>query len=185
MTKISTPRLHLIELTRKQLELCLSNFPAFENALNLTIAGDFVTELVQRAIRMKVEKMRAVDESQQAWLAYWLVVIKEENIGAGMLGFKGYPNAEGSTEIGYGIDPVHQNKGYMSEAVRALIDWAFSIRSAVPSRQPIWRTLPRNACLKSWRQRKHRKAGIHPPGIYKRYTYKGVENHLSIPAKCV
>jgi RimJ/RimL family protein N-acetyltransferase len=125
MTKISTPRLHLIELTRKQLELCLSNFPAFENALNLTIARDFVTELVQRAIRMKVEKMRAVDESQQVWFTYWLVVIKEEYIGAGMLGFKGYPNAEGSTEIGYGIDPAHQNKGYMSEAVKALIDWAF------------------------------------------------------------
>jgi RimJ/RimL family protein N-acetyltransferase len=126
MTKIHTPRLHLIELTRKQLELCLSDFPAFEDSLNLTIARDFVTKRVQRAIRMKVENMRAVDESQQAWFTYWLVVIKEENIGAGMLGFKGYPNAEGSTEIGYGIDPAHQNKGYMSEAVKALIDWAFT-----------------------------------------------------------
>ncbi|HSM70256.1 MAG TPA: hypothetical protein VK851_01825, partial [Anaerolineales bacterium] len=109
MTKISTPRLLLIELSRKQLEVYLSDFPALEDELNLTIAGDFVTERVQRAIRMKVEKMRDADESQQAWLTYWLVVIKEENIGAGMLGFKGYPNAEGSTEIGYGIAPAYQN----------------------------------------------------------------------------
>jgi ribosomal-protein-alanine N-acetyltransferase len=43
-----------------------------------------------------------------------------------MLGFKGYPNTEGSTEIGYGIDTAYQNKGYMSEAVQALIDWAFT-----------------------------------------------------------
>ena len=118
--------MHLIGLTRKQLELWLSDLTAFENELNLTIAGDFITERVQRAIRMKVEKMRNADESQQAWLTYWLVVIRAENIGTGMLGFKGYPNAEGSTEIGYGIDPAHQNKGYMSEAVKALIDWAFT-----------------------------------------------------------
>ena len=75
---------------------------------------------------MKVEKMRVTDKSQHAWITYWLVIIKEENVGAGMLGFKGYPNAKGSTEIGYGIDPAYQNKGYMSEAVQALTEWAFS-----------------------------------------------------------
>jgi len=126
MIELSTPRLHLIELTRKQLELCLSDFPAFEEVLNLTIVNNFVTERVQRAIRMKVEKMRDVDESQHAWFTYWLIVIKEDNVGAGMLGFKGHPNAEDSIEIGYGIDPAYQNKGYMSEAVQALIDWAFT-----------------------------------------------------------
>ena len=44
----------------------------------------------------------------------------------GFVGFKGYPNEQGATEIGYGIAAAYQNKGYMSEAVRALIDWAFS-----------------------------------------------------------
>ena len=43
-----------------------------------------------------------------------------------MLGFKGYPNAEGATEIGYGIAPAHQNKGYMTESVKAMIEWAFN-----------------------------------------------------------
>lgn len=28
-------------------------------------------------------------------------------------------------EIGYGIDPAFRGKGYMTEAVRAMIDWAF------------------------------------------------------------
>ena len=87
---------------------------------------DFFTERVQRAIRMKVGKMRKAKPSQHAWFTYWLVVIKEENVGAGMLGFKGYPDDKGSTEIGYGIAPAYQNRGYMSEAVKALIDWAFS-----------------------------------------------------------
>lgn len=126
MDNISTARLELIPLTQGQLDLCLSDLTDLEDQLGLTIANGFFTDRVQRAIRMKVDKMRKVDESQHKWLTYWLIVIKVENIGAGMLGFKGYPNAEGSTEIGYGIDPAYQNKGYMSEAVQTLVDWAFS-----------------------------------------------------------
>jgi ribosomal-protein-alanine N-acetyltransferase len=123
---IFTSRLELVPLTKLQLEIILLDLSSFEEQIGLTVARDFFTERVQRAIRMKVEKMRSVDESRYAWLTYWLIIVKEENIGAGMLGFKGYPNKEGATEIGYGIDPAYQNKGYMSEAVKALINWAFS-----------------------------------------------------------
>jgi len=126
MEIIFTKRLELVPLTLWQLELCLSDLSILEKQTGFAMARDFFTERVQRAIRMKVEKMREVEPSWQAWLTYWLIVIKEQNIGAGMLGFKGYPNSDGATEIGYGIDPAHQNKGYMTEAVKALIDWAFS-----------------------------------------------------------
>jgi len=126
LTALTTTRLHLLKLSQQQLELSLSDLPKLEEQLDMTIAHEFFTERVQRAIRMKVEKMRAVDVSQHGWFTYWLIIIKEENIGAGMLGFKGYLNEEGSTEFGYGIDSAYQNKGYMSEAVKALADWAFS-----------------------------------------------------------
>jgi len=126
METISTTRLELIPLTQQQLEMCLSDLSAFEMQMGLTITRNFFTERVRRAIRMKVEKMRNVDESQHVWFTYWLIIIQGENIGAGMLGFKGHPNDDGSTEIGYGISPKYQNKGYMTEAVRALVDWAFS-----------------------------------------------------------
>jgi len=126
METISTSRLELIPLTQQQLEMCLSNLSAFENQTGSAVTRDFITERVQRAIRMKVEKMREMDVSQHIWLTYWLIVIKDKNIGVGMLGFKGYPNADGSTEIGYGISPRYQNKGYMTEAVKALTDWAFT-----------------------------------------------------------
>jgi len=126
MDIISTERLELLPLTQAQLELGLSDLSKREDELSMAITRDFVTERIQRAIRMKVEKMRKAEPSTHAWFTYWLIVIKEEVVGAGMLGFKGYPNAKGSTEIGYGIDPAYQNKGYMTEAVRALIDWAFT-----------------------------------------------------------
>ena len=126
MENISTPRLILMPLTQGQLETCLSHLPAFEKQTGVIMMSDFLTERVQRAIKMKVEKMQNADITQHAWMTYWLIIIKEENIGAGMLGFKGYPSEKGSTEIGYGIDPTYQNKGYMTEAVQALINWAFT-----------------------------------------------------------
>jgi ribosomal-protein-alanine N-acetyltransferase len=123
---IVTQRLQLIPLHVDQLELALQNIEALETSLNITILRPWMTDRVRRAIGMKIDKMRKADLSQHDWLTYWLIVIKEENVGAGMLGFKGFPDEHGSTEIGYGIDEAHQGKGYMREAVQALIDWAFT-----------------------------------------------------------
>ncbi len=122
---ILTQRLRLIPLESRQLELILQNIEAFEMPLGITMMREQITERVCRALRMKIDKMQKADISQHEWLTYWLIVISEENVGAGMVGFKGFPNEKGSTEIGYGLDPAYQGKGYMSEAIRALIDWAF------------------------------------------------------------
>jgi len=43
----------------------------------------------------------------------------------GFIGFKGYPNTRGETEIGYGIDESFRNQGYMTEAITILSRWAF------------------------------------------------------------
>jgi len=121
---IQTPRLLLIPLTFSQLQLCLTNLPALEAKLGLSISRDVLTKRVHRAIRMKLKKMAKTDETYHPWQTYWLIVVSEENFGAGLAGFKGVPNENDSTEIGYGIDPVYQNQGYMSEAVQALVEWA-------------------------------------------------------------
>ncbi|HSB02701.1 MAG TPA: GNAT family N-acetyltransferase [Anaerolineales bacterium] len=123
---LSTQRLQLIPLERSQLEWLLQNIEALETSLNITMMRELMTERVRRAIGIKIDKMQKADVSRHDWLTYWLVIIKNENVGAGMLGFKGFPDETGSTEIGYGIDPVYQGQGYMSEAIQALIDWAFT-----------------------------------------------------------
>ncbi|HXP46126.1 MAG TPA: GNAT family N-acetyltransferase [Terriglobales bacterium] len=46
-----------------------------------------------------------------------------QTVGIG--GFKGKPS-RGMVEVGYSILPAHQRLGFASEAVSALIDWAFS-----------------------------------------------------------
>jgi RimJ/RimL family protein N-acetyltransferase len=126
MDDIITQRLQLLPLDRNQLELLLQDTETFEKSLNVTMMRPFITERVRRALGMKIDKMQEADVSQHAWLTYWLIVIRDERVGAGLLGFKGFPDERGSTEIGYGIDPAYQGKGYMREALQALIDWAFT-----------------------------------------------------------
>lgn len=182
MNEISTPRLKLLELSYQQLKLCPFDLPKFEKQTNIRIAPDFFTDTVQRAIRIKVRKMRDVDESQHAWLTYWLIIVKKDNVGAGMLGFKGYPNQEGSTEIGYGIDPAYQNKGYMSEAVQVLIEWAFA--------HPFCRTITATEVYNPASKRLLEKLGAVQTEDNEKFTswefrkqYNSIEYHLSNPVK--
>lgn len=123
---ILTQRLQLIPLDQNQLELALQSTEALETSLNIVLMRSWITDRVRRAITVKIAKMGQARVSQHYWLTYWLIVIRDEQVGAGMLGFKGFPDESGSTEIGYGIDEAYQGKGYMSEAVQALIDWAFT-----------------------------------------------------------
>jgi RimJ/RimL family protein N-acetyltransferase len=123
---LSTRRLSLVCLTASQLECCLSDLPALEAEFGISIARDAINENVTRAVGMKLLKMAAMPLERRPWQTYWLIVVKEASVGAGFIGFKGLPNAEGETEIGYGLAPEYQGKGYMTEAVRALCDWAFS-----------------------------------------------------------
>ncbi|MDR1437065.1 MAG: GNAT family N-acetyltransferase [Candidatus Symbiothrix sp.] len=40
--------------------------------------------------------------------------------------FKGEPDENHQVEIGYGTDEKFRNRGYMTEAVKAMCEWAFS-----------------------------------------------------------
>lgn len=123
---ISTPRLSLVCLTASQLESCLGDLSALEVELGFPIAREVIDANVVRALGMKLVKLSVMPLERHPWQSYWLIVLKETSVGIGLIGFKGYPNAEGETEIGYGVAPQYQGKGYMTEAVRALCDWAFS-----------------------------------------------------------
>jgi len=99
---IRTQRLRLVPLTLSQLKLCLTNLPKLEAELGAPISRDVITERVERAIQMKLEKMTSLDASLHPWQTYWLIVISAENAGVGLAGFKSVPDADGVTEIGYG-----------------------------------------------------------------------------------
>jgi [ribosomal protein S5]-alanine N-acetyltransferase len=125
MLKLYTERLDLIPLSPVQLQLYLEQPARLEQELGIPISRSIITERVQRAIRMKLTKMAHMDQARLAWYTYWLLVIRATPFGAGLAGFKGFPDQNGEAEIGYGIDPTCQQQGYMTEAVQSLITWAF------------------------------------------------------------
>ena len=125
MYKLITQRLDIVPLTHIQLRQYLEQPDLLEQDLGIPISREIITENVQRAVRMKLAKMADIDESRLVWYTYWLLVIRIVPFGAGLAGFKGFPDHNGEAEIGYGIDQNYQQQGYMTEAVRAMITWAF------------------------------------------------------------
>jgi ribosomal-protein-alanine N-acetyltransferase len=55
----------------------------------------------------------------------WLLIEREGRTVVGSAGFQGHPSAEGVIELGYGVHPHVRNRGYATEAARALVAWAF------------------------------------------------------------
>jgi RimJ/RimL family protein N-acetyltransferase len=99
---------------------------ALETELGFPISRAMLEGVVQRALRMKLDRMQKQEPNLHPWFTYWLIVTPNPPFGAGMVGFKGAPDETGAVEIGYGIDPACQNQGYITEAVKAMLEWAFS-----------------------------------------------------------
>jgi len=60
---------------------------------------------------------------QWEWYAMWMIELKD-GTHVGDLCFKGL-ELNGVAEIGYGILEEYQGCGYATEAVQAVVDWAF------------------------------------------------------------
>ena len=92
-------------------------------------------EIEQRMAAADSEELRAAygemlsacrgDPENRVWYAPWEMTLKGEHTAVGDLGFKG-PAHENAVEIGYGLLPEQQGKGYATEAVQAMTQWAFS-----------------------------------------------------------
>ena len=98
--------------------------------LNIEVASDDEMRLLIEA--QTSEEMKAAygemlagcqaKPEQRQWYAVWFLRLKSgETIGDYC--FKGL-FADGSVEIGYGLEPEYWGKGYGTEAVIAAVDWA-------------------------------------------------------------
>lgn len=123
--KIETQRLFLKPLTKQDLSNYTLTDYSLEESLKTAHHPRMVSDRVKAAIETKILP-RLTDQVPHDWyVTFWTVIRKEQQVMVADLCFKGEPNANGEVEIGYGTYPDFQQNGFMTEAVGAMIAWAF------------------------------------------------------------
>jgi RimJ/RimL family protein N-acetyltransferase len=107
----------------------LSGRKALADALDAVVPDNWPPELYDRTA-MQYSLRDLEDEANQGWL-FWYLLLTESNELAGICGFKGRPDSNGSVEIGYSILGQHREGGLATEAVMRLIAWAFTHREVL------------------------------------------------------
>jgi len=121
---IPTERLTILPLTYEQLEKYIRNDHSLEIELDLNTTSRVISEELKEALAQTILPNVADDSKNYLFSTLWTMILKTENKMVGDLCFMGEPNEKGEAEIGYGTYEEFQGKGYMTEAVRAMIEWA-------------------------------------------------------------
>ena len=70
------------------------------------------------------------DPENRIWYAPWEMVRNDDGESIGDVDFKG-PAKNHAVEIGYGVQPEYEGRGYTTEAVQAMTQWAFQQKDVV------------------------------------------------------
>ena len=125
---VETTRLILVPLSHEQLLLYKNDPIALADNLNVqhierehdpATVGD-VAEALEFWISHTL-----LHRDRFEWFTNWEIILKEERLAVGGIGFTGFPNDDGKTEVGYGLDMRYHGKGYASEALEGILKWAF------------------------------------------------------------
>lgn len=124
MLELTTKRLRIIPLDKRNLEFAITDFNKMEKALGLTITDKNIGPREREVFRIRLRGVK-FNESQYMWYTVWAIVLQEENriIGHAML--KGAPNDKGEVIIGYYMQEPYRGNGYMKEAASEIISWIF------------------------------------------------------------
>ncbi|MEV6583103.1 GNAT family protein [Streptomyces sp. NPDC051582] len=72
-----------------------------------------------------VAKAREEGAFRPGWGAY-AIVREQDRRAIGGIGFHGAPDAEGNAEVGYDLVPSARGNGYVTDALKGLVVWAFA-----------------------------------------------------------
>jgi ribosomal-protein-alanine N-acetyltransferase len=125
---LKTRRLHLVagtaELVRAQLSdpqrLALLLDARVPRLSPLSPETEEAMECMTQALERRT--------GQVGWWCWYFVLhnrVTGHRVLIGDGGFKGPPDAEGTVELGYALLRPYRNRGYATEAVQALLEWAF------------------------------------------------------------
>ncbi len=120
---LKTERLEITLLTPSQLKLWIEDIPALNKELNCTYKAEpmegFFLEIVKKQLRKA-----QTDPTNYLFYSFFFLIRKTDRVVVGSADFKNLPNKNGEVEIGYGLGKTFEHKGYMTEAVKAICEFA-------------------------------------------------------------
>lgn len=117
--RIETERLVLFPYTKENLALFNADLPAFEAAFGVSYRGEELDHLLQDFLK-RLETEIAEDPENYLWFTEFLIVLRESSRVIGSIDYKYVPRG-GVTEVGYGLNPAYEGRGYMTEALTAFL----------------------------------------------------------------
>lgn len=123
---LESKRLTLVAANHALVSSDLAGRDALADALEARVPENWPPELYDRpAMEYSLDLLK--DSGMQGW-TFWYLVLTKSNELAGLCGFKGRPDVDGSVEIGYSMLRQFRGQGYATEAAMRLIGWAFTHR---------------------------------------------------------
>jgi len=115
---LTTARLRLRPLAPAEMQALLAGVPV----PGLRWAEDYPLDGTLVAVAMQEDlAKRGVD---RGGFCHYQVVLKDEDIVIGDVGFHAPPDELGEVSVGFGIVPAARRRGYAVEALRAVLEWA-------------------------------------------------------------
>ncbi|NJR17243.1 MAG: GNAT family N-acetyltransferase [Calothrix sp. CSU_2_0] len=122
---IDTQRLELIPCSLEVAQATINrDKPLLEKLLTAYVSDDWYATEVQDFLP-KYINMLNTDPSQLGY-GVWLMIRTDDSTLIGDLGFGGKPEPQETLEIGYEVLTPYRNQGYATEAVEALVNFAFT-----------------------------------------------------------
>jgi [ribosomal protein S5]-alanine N-acetyltransferase len=122
MLHIETARLRLLPCTEEIAHMAVANRAALDRRLDVQVPPEWPTADLRDLLPLYAAQL-AADPGCFGW-GVWLMIERTSHTLIGDIGFKGPPDEHGLIEIGYGVLPTFQRRGYATEAAQGLINWA-------------------------------------------------------------
>jgi ribosomal-protein-alanine N-acetyltransferase len=126
-TVILTPRLELVSITLALVEAVMTGDRAtVERVAEAQVPAAWPGRaLVERAFSASLEHIRD-NPDVRLWGDRLMIAREGPRRIIGSVIFHGRPGADGTAEVGYGVEEASQGQGIASEATRAATDWALA-----------------------------------------------------------
>ena len=125
LDSFETERLVLFPYTRENLALFNADLAAFEREYGVKYRGEELDYLLAGFLK-KLEREIAEDPEHYLFFTEFLIVLKDSDRIVGSIDYKYVPK-DGLTEVGYGLNPLYEGRGFMTEALRAFLDFGGSL----------------------------------------------------------